>query len=199
MPIVARRAPKPQPVWYVTPQGVRIPGPAPQTRLGITAPRSWIETVNPSYYYPPKQAPVPPFHVVPEQTWMSDLSVKLGPVVMWNGTPYQEVPLGSGNYVKTAFGVTQTPGEVSVPPSSPKPLLVLPSVPAESLPPGGQFEIQAGPWKVVLTKEQSAAGAEVSAIDKLKAWLAEETIVAGYANQWFVVGGALAYFLFRKK
>jgi hypothetical protein len=67
------------------------------------------------------------------------------------------------------------------------------------LPAGGQFEIQAGPWKVVLTKEQAAAGAEVSAIDKLKAWLAEETIVAGYANQWFVVGGALAYFLFRKK
>ena len=134
-----RIAVKPQPVWYVTPQGVRIPGPAPQTRLGITAPRSWIDTMNPSYYYPPRVAPAS------------------------------------------------------------TPALVLPSVPTESLPAGGQFEIQAGPWKVVLTKEQAAAGAEVSAIDKLKAWLAEETIVAGYANQWFVVGGALAYFLFRKK
>jgi len=139
MAIVARRAPKPQPVWYVTAQGVRIPGPAPQTRLGITAPRSWIDTMNPSYYYPPRTAPAS------------------------------------------------------------TPALVLPSVPTEPLPAGGQFEIQAGDWKVVLTKEEAAAGAEVSAIDKLKAWLAEETIMAGYANQWFVAGGALAYFLLRKK
>ena len=52
------------------------------------------------------------------------------------------------------------------------------------------------PPPVVVTP---ATAAEVSAIDKLKAWLAEETIMAGYANQWFVVGGVLAYFLFRKK
>ena len=80
-----------------------------------------------------------------------------------------------------------TPGQpiLATPPSLPKPLLVLPSVPTDPLPAGGQ--------------EEAAAGAEVSAIDKLKAWLAEETIVAGYANQWFVVGGALAYFLFRQK
>jgi len=44
-----------------------------------------------------------------------------------------------------------------------------------------------------------AAAAEVSAIDKVKAWLAEETIMPGYANQWFVVGAVAAYFLFRKK
>ena len=41
--------------------------------------------------------------------------------------------------------------------------------------------------------------AEVSAIDKVKAWLAEETIMPGYANQWFVVGAVAAYFLLRKK
>ena len=43
------------------------------------------------------------------------------------------------------------------------------------------------------------AATEVSLIEKIKAWLAEETIMPGYANQWFVVGGALAYFLLRKK
>ena len=43
------------------------------------------------------------------------------------------------------------------------------------------------------------AATEVSAIDKLKAWLAEETIMPGYANQWFVVGAVAAYFLLRKK
>jgi len=57
--------------------------------------------------------------------------------------------------------------------------------------------VEVGPVKI--TVEPSASAAEVSAIDKLKAWLAEETIMAGYANQWFVVGGALAYFLLRKK
>ena len=152
MPIVARRAPKPQPVWYVTAQGVRIPGPAPQTRLGITAPRSWIETMNPSYYYP-----------------------------------------------EAALAAQAAAAKAAAKAAAPTPLLVLPSVPTEPLPAGGQFEIQAGDWKVVLTKDEAAAGAEVSLIDRIKAWLAEETIVAGYANQWFVVGGALAYFLFRKK
>jgi hypothetical protein len=38
-----------------------------------------------------------------------------------------------------------------------------------------------------------------SAIDKLKDWLAQETIMPGYANQWFVVGAVTAYFLLRKK
>jgi len=107
--------------------------------LGITASQPWIETMNPSYYHPPRATTVS------------------------------------------------------------TPALVLPSAPTEPLPPGGHFEIQSGSWKVVLTKDEAAAGAEVSVIDKIKAWLAQETIVAGYANQWFVVGGALAYFLFRKK
>jgi hypothetical protein len=56
-----------------------------------------------------KPVPAPaPFNIVPQQPWMSQPGVLLGKVVYWNGTPYQEVPGGSGNYVKTSFGMTQS-------------------------------------------------------------------------------------------
>ena len=103
-------------------------------------------------------------------------------------------------YPEAALAAQAAAAKAAAKAAAPTPLLVLPSVPTEPLPAGGQFEIQAGDWKVVLTKDEAAAAAvEPSLMNRIKAWLAEETIVAGYANQWFVVGGALAYFLFRKK
>lgn len=70
---------------------------------GVGAATTLPTTVDPSV----PATFLPAFNVIPYAAWMVNPSVHLGPVVMWNGVPYQEVPEGSGNYVKTAYGVTQ--------------------------------------------------------------------------------------------
>ena len=88
-----------------------------------------------------------------------------------------------------ASAVAVTPSQpVAFPPAaapSPLPVAVAPAQPMAVAP---------------STQVVAAPTAEESLSDRIKAWLAEETIVAGYANQWFVLGGLLAAgFAFRKR
>lgn len=137
----------------------------------------------------PSTPALAPFKIVAQQPWMSDPSVKLGSVIYWNGAPYQEVPAGSGNYVKTSFGMTQ--GAASAP--APSTVMALPSSSAW---------MTAGPASAAAPAVTAAASTTPAATtDTTTSWFEGSTTIAGYTiqNLYLAGAGALAVLLLLRR